>query len=224
MSKLKTLKCIRIFYSVRLIFVCIFLFSIAGAQKLPDRIRGYKVYQTKITVKNQSSDNSDAADSKAEKDVKVFVNVGEPEIDDISLTGLTIKLPAKINSSDQSGTIDFLTFKDFRVNGLAVNVEEYENSFEIKKNQTVILPKPITIFISTGQTLRGAFKEFNESNDEWTVTGTVFVFGRFKKAFAKFKRVVPVEVNLKIKNPLRSAVSLVEVKDPPDMRFSDNKF
>lgn len=42
------------------------------------------------------------------------------------------------------------------------------------------------------------------AKDEWTVTGRVFVFGRFKKFGFDFKRVVPVEINLKIKNPLNS--------------------
>ena len=174
-----------------------FFTSFVIAQDLPGEIRGYKVYKAKISVKNQT-EKTDVKDKS-----EAYVKVGEPEVVDVSLTGITLELSAEIGALEQSGKIDFLTFKDFRVNGLAVDVEEYRESFEFKKNQTIILPKPVKIFIGTGQTLLGAFKELKDSKEEWTVTGTVFVFGRFKKSFLKFKRVVPVEVNIKIKNPLK---------------------
>lgn len=185
-----------------LVFICgLFLFiTLAAAQDLPDQIRGYKVYKAKVSVKNQTSGT---IKSETKDESEAFVKVGEPELVDVSLTGVTLEMSAEIVAPAQSGTIDFLTFKDFRVNGLTVSVEEYKESFEFKKNQPIVLPKPVKIFIGAGQTLRGALMEFKDSKDEWTVTGTVFVFGRFKKSFLKFKRVVPVEVNLKIKNPLK---------------------
>ena len=184
------------------IIICIlFLFSsFAAAQNLPDKIRGYKVYKAKISVKNQT-----AKDSKTEvvNGSEAFVKVGEPELVDVSLTGVTFELSAEIDAIKQNGTVDFLTFKNFRVNGLAVSVEEYRASFAIRKNQPVTLPKPVELFVGTSQTLRGALEEFRNSKEEWTITGTVFVFGQFKKSFLKFKRVVPIQVSLKIKNPLK---------------------
>ncbi len=187
------------------IFSCVlFLFSaFAAAQDLPDKIRGYKVYKAKISVKNQIVKNSDIAKSEAANESEAFVKVGEPELVDVSLTGVTFELSAEIDALKQSGIVDFLIFKDFRVNGLAVSVEEYKESFVFRKNQPITLPKPVKIFIGTGQTLRGALEEFRNSKEEWTITGTVFVFGQFKKSFLKFKRVVPIQVNLKIKNPLK---------------------
>ncbi len=180
---------------------CLFLFiTFAAAQDLPDEIRGYKVYKAKVSVKNQTSD---IIKSRTKDESEAFVKVGEPEFIGVSLTGVTLELSAEIIAPAQRGTVDFLTFKDFRVNGLTVSVEDYKESFEFKKNQPVTLPKPVKIFIGAGQTLRGALMEFENSKDEWTVTGTVFVFGHFKKSFLKFKRVVPIEVNLKIKNPLK---------------------
>ena len=134
--------------------------------------------------------------------MEAFVKVSEPELTEAGLTGIFFELSADIEIPEQSGTIDFLMFRDFRVNDLAVEIEEYKNSFDFKKNETVSLPKPVKIFVGAGQTLRGAWSEYNESKDEWKVTGRIFVFGRFKKAGFKFKRVVPVDVNLKIKNPL----------------------
>ena len=180
-------------------FIChLFLTNLTFAQDLPEEIRGYKVHRAKTSVKNQT-EKTDAKDKS-----EVCVKVGEPELIDVSLSGITFELSAEINSLEQSGTINFLTFHDFRFNGLKVEVEEYKESFEIEKNQPVTLPKPIKIFLNTGQVLRGALSELKQSKEEWTVTGRVFAFGQFKKSFLKFKRVVPIEINLKIKNPLKN--------------------
>ncbi len=179
--------------------------TFSSAQDLPDKIRGYKVYKAKISVKNQNKRNSKSAKSVEKDNSEAYVKVGEPELVDVSLTGVTLELSAEIDALEQSGTVDFLTFKDFRVNGLAVDIEEYRESFEFRKNEIITLPKPVKIFVGTRQTLRGAVNEMRDSKAEWTVTGTVFVFGHFKKSFLKFKRVVPVEVNIKIKNPLRNS-------------------
>ena len=185
-----------------LIFLLFFCFStVTVAQGLPDKIRGYKVYKADISVKN--------ADEKTEKTVKkeAFVKVGEPNLIEVSLTGVTFELTAEIDALDQSGKVDSLAFEDFRVNGLAVEVEEYQNSFEFKKNQRIFLPKPARIYLAAPQILRGALGELKNSKTEWLVTGRVFVFGKFKKYGFSFKRVIPVEINLKIKNPLRQIAS-----------------
>ncbi len=183
--------------SLRLCVSILLLSFLANAQNLPDKIRGYKVYDAKISVKTEN----DKIETKGESEASV--NIGEPEIADVSLTGITLELSAEILGLEQSGCIDFLTFHDFRVNGLPVEIEEYKESFAFKKNQPNQLPKPVVIFLSAAQTLRGALKELKDSKNEWQVTGRVFVFGRFKKFGFSFKRVVPVEINIKIKNPLR---------------------
>lgn len=183
-----------------LLLFCLFAASLS-AQELPDKIRGYKVYQAEINVKNAGEKIDKSVQSEA------FVKIGEPQLIDVSLTGITFELSAEIDALAQSGKIDFLTFQDFRVNGLKVEVEEYKNPFEIKKDQPIMLPKPARIFLGASQTVRGALKELNESKDEWQVTGRVFVFGKFKKYGFSFKRVVPVEINLNIKNPLRQTSS-----------------
>ena len=173
----------------------------ARAQDLPKEIRGYKVHRAKISVKNQGEKTGDSKSVK--NDSEAFVKVGEPELTDASLTGITFEISAEIDSLEQSGKVDFLTFKDFRVNGLAVEIEEYGESFEFKRGEKIVLPKPVKIFVGAVQTLRGALSEINDSPPQWTVTGRVFVFGRFKKAGFKFKRVVPVEINIQVENPLQ---------------------
>lgn len=201
MSASVKIKTIGVFLT-SVLFAVVFTFTISAfAQDLPKEIRGYKVHKAKISVVNQ---NVKTANSKSEKndESEAFINISVPELVKVSLTGITLELSAEIEALEQSGKVDFLTFYDFRVNGLAVDVEEYKESFEFKKNQKIALPKPIKIFFGAGQTLRGALAEFNESKTHWTVTGRIFVFGHFKKAGFSFKRVVPVEINLKIKNPL----------------------
>ena len=184
------------------LFAIIFICAISAfAQDLPKEIRGYKVQKAKISVVNQIEKTGVSKSAKNDNS-EALVNISAPELVEISLTGITLELSAEIEALEQSGKVDFLTFYDFRVNDLAVDVEEYKESFEFKKNQKIALPKPVKIFVGAGQTLRGALAEFNESKTEWTVTGRIFVFGHFKKAGFSFKRVVPVEINLKIKNPL----------------------
>lgn len=194
------------------IFCVLFFLSISvvSAQDLPDKIRGYKVHKAKVAVKaeKQKSDNSNKSSEN-----EAFVNIGEPEILDISLTGITFELAAELSSIEQSGTVDFLTFHDFRVNGLKVEVEEYKESFDFKKTSPVILPKPFKIFLGTGQALSGALKEIKDSKEEWRVTGRVFVFGHFKKSFLKFKRVVPVNIDILIKNPVKNFAENAKKKD-----------
>ena len=172
-----------------------FVFSAAAQEKLPDKIQGYKVYGEKISVKNQTA-------GAPHGETGIVVNVGEPEIADISAAGVTLAVSAEISNLPVGGDVDFLTFHGFRVNGLEVTAADYRTPFKITKNGRLKLPAPIKIFLSTLQTLRGARGEISDSKAEWRVTGRIFVFGKFKKSFLKFKRVVPVEVDLKIKNPL----------------------
>ncbi len=183
--------------------ICFFIFSLsnadAAAQNYPDKIRGYKVYEAKIDVKTEGGEDSEKADSGENE---ALVKIGEPEIVDVSLIGITLELPIEIESLEQSGKIDFLTFHDFEVNTLKVEVEEYKESFGFKKNEKLILPKPLRIFINTKEMLRGALQEWRDSKKVWQITGRIFVFGKFKKSIFKFKRVVPIEIDTTIENPL----------------------
>jgi hypothetical protein len=191
----------RIFHKTLLFFTFYFLlFTFAlSAQDLPDEIRGYKVHKAKISVTDKTDEKLKDQKDKSE----AFARLTEPELTDTALAGLTFEISAEIDPLEYKGKIDFLTFKDFKVNGLSVEIEEYTNSFELKKNRATTLPQPIKIFLGSGQALKGALGEIRNSKEEWTVTGTVFVFGRFKKWGFEVKRVVPVEVNVRIKNPLK---------------------
>jgi hypothetical protein len=109
-----------------------------------------------------------------------------------------------IENVPQTGRVDFLTFHDFRINGLPITIDEYREPFKFQKGRPVYLPQPLEINVGTIELLRAARKGSDEFRGEWTVTGRVFVFGKFRRFGMEFRRVVPVDIDLKIKNPLPS--------------------
>lgn len=163
----------------------------AFSQNLPDKIRGYKVHKDKVSVSAASS-APDAA-----------VLVGDPELDDVSIAGITLEILAEFTANHQSGKVEMITFHDLKVNGIKVEPEEYGHKFEFKKGETVLIPKPVRIFIPATGVVKAAWQEMSESKAEWSVTGRVFVFGRFRRYGFYHKRVVPIDIDLKIKNPLK---------------------
>ncbi len=172
--------------------------GVVPAQEIPDEIRGYKVHDAKITVVNRTGTTDRKDKSEA------YVRLDDPVLTDKSLSGITFEISGDIEPVGQSGKIDFLAFHNFIVNGIPVTIDEYNEPFEFKKDKTIRLPRPVKVTVGALQTLRGALNEIRDSKDEWEVTGTVFVFGRFKKWGFNFKRVVPVKVKVTVKNPVRS--------------------
>ena len=182
----------------------IFIISHAAiAQALPTTIRGYKVYTANISVRSSASTNESFPQQKSKQSV-ALVTLGKPEIVDISLSGIALDIGATVAATGQSGNVDFLTFTDFRINGIAVEIEEYKHAFSFKKDLPVSLPNSARAFIGTLNLARAARRELIDAKKEWRVTGTVFVFGKFRKFGFNFKRVVPVKIDLNIPNPLQS--------------------
>lgn len=173
------------------LFLLLLLLSFpAFSQELPDKIRGYKVYRDKVSI-NTHTAASDAA-----------VNIGEPEVVDVSLSGITLELPAELTTSAQSGKVVMVSFHDLKVNGIKVEPEEYVHKFEFRKGEKVKVPQPVRIFVPASGLVKTAWKEMTETRAEWIVTGRVFVFGKFRRYGIHHKRVVPIDLNLTIKNPL----------------------
>jgi hypothetical protein len=167
------------------------LIQTTAAQDVPGKIRGYKVFDAKITLENTTSTAADPP-----------FRIGNPVIVDLGLSGVTFDVTASIRSLGQEGKVDLLTFSDLRINGNAVEVEEYSHPFSINKVSRIELPVPARVFVRTSRIALAAFKELVETKTRWNITGTVFVFGKFKKFGMNFKRVVPVRINLTIANPL----------------------
>lgn len=191
------MRTLRLLYLAVVATVCGTLVS--AAQDLPDEIRGYKVHDARITVTNKGGTTGNDDRSEA------YVRLDDPVLVDKSLTGITFEIGGEIETLGQSGRVDFLMFRDFTVNGLGVGIEEYRESFEFKKKSVLRLPRPVRVELGTVQALRGAIGELRDSKEFWDVSGTVLVFGRFKKWGMKFKRVVPVRVDVRIRNPIRDS-------------------
>lgn len=160
----------------------------------PTSIRGYKVHKEKISI-TQSS--------QTEPGTQPVVSIGEPEATAVSLTGVELEFPVEIFSPGQSGKVDFLTFYEIRVNNILVDVPEYTTKFEFKKDTLFPLPEPAKVFLPTTRIVQAAWREMRDSRESWTVTGRVFVFGKFRKYGFHHKRVVPIDFSLTIPNPLR---------------------
>lgn len=178
------------------LLVLIFLGTTAISQDLPDKIRGYKVYADKISVSTGVPSETTTADAS--------VKIGDPTLVDAGLTGITFELPAEVLATKQSGKVDFFTFHEVKVNGIAVDVEEYRHPFSFKKGETLLLPKPARISLPVTGMVQAAWQEMRDPKVDWAVTGRVYVFGKFRKFGMYHKRVVPVDFEITIKNPLRN--------------------
>ena len=190
----------RVFHLLALstVFAVTFTCVQTCAQDLPNQIRGYKVHRANIAVRTS------AAKTNNDKALDPHIRLGEPKLIDVSLTGMTFEVSIEPGAVPAGGTIDFLTFNDFRVNGISVEIEEYRGPIAFKKGEPFPMPRPATVFVSNASVLEAAWSQFKNSQKSWTVTGRVLAFGKFKKMGMEFKRVVPIEVNVSIKNPFIS--------------------
>ncbi len=174
-----------------------------AARTFPKEIRGYKVERAKVEIKKQKdAKGKPEASDTASSDADALIQFGEPSIARMTPLGITLEVPVTIAAVKQKGHVDFLTFEDMIVNGIAVTVEEYNHPFDLPTNKPTTLPKPVRLFISLSSAVMGALGEWNDQQQTWPVTGRVYVFGRFKKFLFNFKRVVPVELELSLPNPL----------------------
>ena len=168
----------------------------------PKEIRGYKVELARVEIKKQAAKADGSTVGTNAEDA--LIQLGEPKVTSLTPLGISLEVPITVAAIKQGGRVDFLTFEEMTVNGTPVTVNEYQHSFDLPTNEPVTLPDPVSIYISTPRVLLGALGEWSQPKDVWPVVGRVYVFGRFKKFIFKFKRVVPVELNLSFRNPLKS--------------------
>ena len=185
----------RILIAIAVVWLLAFV-SLCFSQEMPSKIRGYKVHNANIQVRSSEDKQPASGDREA------VITLGKLEVDDYGISGITLAAGADISPVDQSGKVEFLTFRDFRINGITVDIEEYKHSFSFKKGEAISLPKPARVFVGTLNLARAARNELLDPKKTWTVKGTVFVFGKFKKFGMSFKRVVPIKIDLTIANPL----------------------
>lgn len=169
----------------------------------PKEIRGYKLARAKVEIK-RSAGATKGSDEQAATDADALIQFGEARVVSTTPLGLTLEVPVTVAAVKQGGRVDFLTFEDMVVNGMPVTIEDYMHSFELPNKEAVSLPQPVRLFISSPRAIVGAINDWSNPQATWPVTGRVYVFGRFKKFIFTAKRVVPVELNLTLPNPLRN--------------------
>ena len=184
----------------------------------PKEIRGYKVERTVVEIKqpetktpktgddksqssNDGADRSDSAASSA-ADVDQLIQLGKPQLARVTPLGITFDVPIVVSPVKQSGHVDFLVFEDMVVNGTSVNIDEYRRAFDLPNKQSLTLREPLRFYIYLPSAMLAALGDWSDTKKTWPVTGRVYVFGKFKKGPFSFKRVIPVELNLSMRNPL----------------------
>ena len=190
---------------MRQAFIFLAFWLVAGAAtapaqtEYPDAIDGYKVERAKVVIKQSADGEANAADTDA------VVTLGPPRLVRATPLGVTFELPLTVNPVKQGGRVDYLRFEDVVVNGSRVAIEDYRASFDLPGKKPLLLKQPVHVFVSAPQALANVIGNIWGEKETWPVSGRVYVFGRYKKFLFKFKRVVPVEFDLTIPNPLRRA-------------------
>ncbi len=177
----------------------------AQSRNYPDKIRGYKVERTVVEVKSAKNSTS-AANSGTRIDdsnVDQLITFGKPTLARVTPLGITFEVPIVVAPVTQNGKVDFLVFEDIEINGHSVDISEYNHSFDLPSNAPLTLKSPLSIYIYLPGAMLAAIGEWTDSRETWPVTGRVYVFGKFKKSLFSFKRCVPVELDLTMRNPLR---------------------
>jgi hypothetical protein len=189
----------------------------AQSRTYPDKIRGYKVERTVVEIKKpnggktnpdkrQNPDVQTAGPVPDNGEVDQLIQLGQPELARVTPLGVTFSVPIVVAPVVQKGHVDFMVFEDMTVNGHSVEVAEYDRSFDLPNKDRLTLNEPLKIYIYLTGAFLAALGEWSDAKETWPVTGRVYVFGKYKKSIlgisGSFKRVVPVELNLKMRNPM----------------------
>ena len=173
--------------------------TLAQTRAYPDKIRGYKVERTVVEVKSARNNGTKSDDSNVDQ----LITFGKPALARVTPLGITFEVPIVVAPVTQNGKVDFLVFEDMEINGHSVDISEYNHSFNLPGNAPLTLKSPLSIYIYLPGAMLAAIGEWTDSRETWPVTGRVYVFGKFKKSLFSFKRCVPVELDLTMRNPLR---------------------
>jgi hypothetical protein len=191
----------------------------------PKEIRGYKVERAAVELKKEpsksdkpakpnqdsgtsisdgsSSDQVRPASPTTDAYVDQLITFGSPSIARVTPLGITFNVPVVVAPIKQGGKVDFLLFEDMMVNDHSIEIDEYHRAFDLPTKKSLTLNEPLRFFIYTPVAALAAVGEWSNSRETWPVTGRVYVCGKYKKFLFSFKRCVPVELNLTMRNPLR---------------------
>jgi hypothetical protein len=204
------------FHAFGVSLVCLLLLFIVGTNALsqtrsyPKEIRGYKIERTAIEIKkpdsqirNSRNNNQTEEQNISDSDVDALIQFGKPQLARVTPLGITFKVPIVVAPVTQKGRVDFLMFEDMTVNDTSVHIDEYHRAFDLPNRKPSTLREPLSFYIYLPSAVLAAIGDWRDSKEVWPVTGRVYVFGKFKKGLFSFKRCVPVELNLTMRNPLK---------------------
>jgi hypothetical protein len=180
---------------------------VSQTRSYPDKIRGYKVERTVVEIKKPETKNGVAQTvgaTNSDADVDTLIQFGNPQLARVTPLGITFEVPIVVAPVKQSGHIDFLMFEDMVVNGTPVEIAEYRHTFDLPNQQPLQLRNPLRFYIYLPRAVLAALGEWTDSKETWQVTGRVYVFGKFKKSVFSFKRCIPIELDVPMRNPLQS--------------------
>jgi hypothetical protein len=203
----------------------VFFFSVAAAAQprdYPKEIRGYKVERAAVELKNakpqpkaanpdkqtttagnQTSNSEPASQSTSNSEVDQLITFGQPSLGRVTPLGITFDVPVVVAPIRQSGHVEFLLFEDMVVNEHSVAIDEYHRAFDLPTKKPLTLREPLRFYIYSPIAALAAIDEWSNSKETWPISGRVYVCGKYKKFLFSFKRCVPVELNLVMRNPLR---------------------
>jgi hypothetical protein len=184
--------------------------ALAQTRSYPKEMRGYKIERTAIEIRKPESKNRNSQDdgrtdeqNGSDSDVDALIQFGQPQLARVTPLGITFKVPIVVAPVTQKGRVDFLMFEDMTVNDTSVQIDEYRRGFDLPNKKPSTLRDPLSFYIYLPSAVLAAIGDWRDSKATWPVTGRVYVFGKFKKGLFSFKRCVPVELNLTMRNPLK---------------------
>jgi len=170
---------------------------LAQSISYPKEIRGYKVERAAVELKDTSKSK------KSPQAASQLIQFGVPRVASVTPLGITLEIPVVVSPVRQKGRIDFLVFEKMKVNGISVQIDEYHRAFDLPNKKPLTLKEPLRFYVYLPNAILAAIDELSGSVMDWPITGAVYVFGRFNVSVFRFKRVVPVEINITTPNPLR---------------------
>jgi hypothetical protein len=184
--------------------------ALAQTRSYPKEVRGYKIERSAIEIKkpdskNRKPNNNGQTEEQnlSDADVDALIRFGQPQLARVTPLGITFKVPIVVAPVTQRGRVDFLMFEDMSVNDTSVQIDEYRRAFDLPNRKSATLRDPLSFYIYLPSAVLAAIGDWSNSKEMWPVTGRVYVFGKFKKSLFSFKRCVPVELNLTMRNPLK---------------------
>jgi hypothetical protein len=179
---------------------CLLFLILAGSNFAQEKIDGYKVYNAKVLVASERDD----VPANTKSDFDSLVKIGKPQ--NFTFTGGTtagasFEIPLSVNIFKSGGRIERVSFENVQVNGLKMQVEDFNEMFDFEKGIDAPFPRPLKVKVHLSDAARSLFS-LKPSISNFEVVGRVLVFGTFRKLGFKFKRAIPLDLKFNVALPI----------------------